>query len=578
MKSKKEINSKNLKKCEKLEKMKSVKTEKFESNEKWFNEKTGRLNKIVIISFYIQFFLFLFIYKIAFLCYFKIIQINTLKDILYLEKLVNNIINKLILSYQDFFINITKIEFMNDLFLFVLPEFFLFLLVFYTIFKIEQAKKAMIMSNLSLDSYTLKPLKNGLLLKLKDGEEMNFKYVQSIKSDIKQAFNINKNISIERANKTDILIEFVDELQNYHISLKYLKKGQIFFGIDSTNTPIYVPILGATHYLMGGQSGSGKSVFQNLLIANFLFNINEFKALYLVDLKGGVVEFGRYAKFDKVSVIGELIELLHLTNELIEEMNNRYDEMSKIGITKKKDEPIFLMIDEFASIKDMKLTIDKEEFKQLELNIRTLLAKARASNIKIFVASQRLTADSIDTTVRSNFQSKILMKSDNKDSQRAVFGDLDWINEMGLKVDKFQKGEYVFKDDFNQDIYHLKAPFVPDDFYLSLKAKLKEKTEQEVKAEPYPVIKDKSDDKEVAIDKKELKIEIDEDKEALSSLDLDKEIAKRKDLYNLTKKIEDDKKRKEIYKEIRAVKKLQENNISCIKELKEIEAVLTLTN
>jgi hypothetical protein len=445
----------------------------------------------------------------------------------------------------------------------------------------KQSKKAMLMSNLALDSYTLKPLKNGLLLKLKDGEEMDFDYVKSIEDDIKQAFNIDKNISIERANNRDILIKFVDNLKNYNISLNYLKKSKIFFGIDSNQNPVYVPINGATHYLIGGQSGSGKSVFQNLLIANFLFNINEIESLYLVDLKGGMVEFKRYAKFEKVNVIGELVELLSLTNELIKEMNSRYKEMAKDGVTKKEDEPIFLMIDEFASIKDMKLSIEKDEFKQLELNIRTLLAKARASNIKIFVASQRLTSDSIDTTVRSNFQSKILMKSDNKDSQKAVFGDLEWINERGLKVDKFQKGEYVFKDDYNQNIVHLKAPFVDDSFYLEVGAKLKEKTNQEVKAEPYPkpIIEDESKDKEVVVDKKELKNT--DDKEALSSSSVpvaSEEIVKRKELYNLAKKIEDDKKRKEIYKEIRAIKKTQENDISCSNQLEEIEKAISLTN
>ena len=107
--------------------------------------------------------------------------------------------------------------------------------------------------------------------------------------------------------------------------------------------------------------------------------------------------------------------------------------------------------------------MEKNENKELNNNIRTLLAKARASGIKFFIATQKATSDSIDTTVRENLQTKILLRTVSKDAQRAVLGGNEILDELGVSPSKFGKGRYIFFGEIIQDL--VQAPYIQDTFY-----------------------------------------------------------------------------------------------------------------
>ncbi len=362
--------------------------------------------------------------------------------------------------------------FAEDMQIFFVPDILLLYYIVIATIMYYRSKKVLQLSNLGLENYSLKKQNNYYYLKLKHGEEIEFDYVLSIKDDIKQILKIKdeKSISILRSNTRDIKINILPDLLQYNISLEMLKDGYVYFGQAREYGNIYKPLSNLTHYLIAGASGSGKSVFQNLLITSFLHNIATLQDLFLVDLKGGKVEFGRYQDFaSNVTVIGNLSSFFKLTKELINIMESRYKFMRLDKITELKNNTIIVMIDEYSTIETQLHELTKEDAKELKNNLKTLLAKARAANIKFIIATQKGTSDSIDTTLRENLQSKILMRTKSKDAQKAVLNDLEILDELDVKPSKFLKGQYIFIDDDSGNDYLIQSPYISDNFYLSLK-------------------------------------------------------------------------------------------------------------
>jgi len=268
---------------------------------------------------------------------------------------------------------------------------------------------------------------------------------------------------INRLPFNKIGLMYKEPFNLYTFNYKQLKKDYVFFGNGFKHKEIYIKLNELTHYFIVGQSGSGKSVFQNLLINNLIYNINNLDKLILVDLKGGV-EFLQYKPISKkIIVIDSITKLNNLLNKLVEEMEKRYKIMVNKGLKNWNDKQIIIFIDEYASIKDQENLLEKDEKKELNLNLRTLLAKARASGIKFFVATQKGTSDSIDTTIRENLQTKILLRTISKDGQRAVLGGNEIIEELGVNPANFSKGRFIFYGEVVQDL--VQSPFVEDDFY-----------------------------------------------------------------------------------------------------------------
>jgi len=308
----------------------------------------------------------------------------------------------------------------------------------------------------------IEKFRNGEII-FKNYAGIDYKKYNDIKEQLEHFLNL-QIYKIDKIFPNKVAIKFKDPLEKFEFNQNYFKKDYIYFGKGFNSGDIYIHLKDLTHYLIVGQSGSGKSVFQNLLINNILYNLENVEKLYLVDLKAGV-EFTQYQKIDKekIEVISDISQLLPLTNKLITIMNDRYKRMIEKDIKNWGGKPIIIFIDEYASIKDQAQNLEKNENKELNNNIRTLLAKARASGIKFFIATQKATSDSIDTTVRENLQTKILLRTVSKDAQRAVLGGKEIIEELGVDPAKFEKGRYIFFGEIIQDL--VQSPFIPDDFY-----------------------------------------------------------------------------------------------------------------
>jgi ABC-type oligopeptide transport system ATPase subunit len=472
------------------------------------------------------------------------------------------------------FLNLRDFEWPDKVFFYYFV--FIFSLIFiYFLYLIHSIKKADLLaklSSLNLEGYRLKYRKNGLLFIVRRGEELDKKkFEDESLENIRQVFSKffgDDEVVVERYKNRGFYIKKV-KLNVAEFDVKNIKKGQIYFGRGLKNGDIYLKIPELTHFLIVGQSGAGKSVFQNLLINQFIYNLkNGVEELYLIDLKGGV-EFLQYSKFKNVKVITDIPQLLNLSRFLIEKMDERYKRMIKKGWKNWKKEQIIIIIDEYASVQDQAGLLEKEEEKELKNNLRTLLAKARASGIKFFVSTQKATSDSIDTTLRENLQSKILMRTVSKDAQKVVIPK-EQIEELGVEPARFGKGRFVL---FTEKILDLvQSPFIEEDFYKKIEElrkdlvlqtdtriqKKKDESCHEAEADNFEAF----EDGEIGGTKKpEIKAEASDNQSPKTSENvgyLEEAIRKRKYLFNCVKKIEDEKLRKTLFKELRVIKKIQE--------------------
>lgn len=164
-------------------------------------------------------------------------------------------------------------------------------------------------------------------------------------------------------------------------------------GIDTMNNVVYDDIAKMPHMLIGGQTGSGKSVFIRNIIMSLKgcdVSVVDCKMIDFVDLDG------QYC-----TVIEERDEAIAHINHLVKLMDQRYRRKIKNGKRK------VLIVDEYA---DLIMGLEKDEKKEFEQSLCRLLQKARAANINVIIATQRPSADIVSPIIKANCPVKACLR------------------------------------------------------------------------------------------------------------------------------------------------------------------------
>jgi len=180
-------------------------------------------------------------------------------------------------------------------------------------------------------------------------------------------------------------------------------------GTKNSGEDFIIDLNSVPHLLIGGTTGSGKSVLLHNIILSQMKNNAD---IYLVDPK--FVEFSMYKYTNSVLRIDNSIEQFKITLSVIfDEMNRRYEFMNKFRVrnikeyndsvfTYSKFKPIVIVIDEWA---DFHL-----QDKTLQNDLCLIAQKGRASGISIVLATQRPSVNVISGLIKANFPGRVCLR------------------------------------------------------------------------------------------------------------------------------------------------------------------------
>lgn len=236
-------------------------------------------------------------------------------------------------------------------------------------------------------------------------------------------------------------------------------KLPLVLGKDIGGHPIIADLARMPHLLVAGTTGSGKSVAINTMLLSMLYRLPPEKCrLIMIDPK--MLELSVYDDIPHllspvVTEPGKAVVALKWT---VQEMENRYRSMSKLGVrniegynarlkeAREKEEvltrkvqtgfdadtgkPVYeeeaidltelpyivVVVDEFA---DLMVVAGKE----VEGAIQRLAQMARAAGIHIIMATQRPSVDVITGTIKANFPTRISFQVTSKIDSRTILGE-----------------------------------------------------------------------------------------------------------------------------------------------------------
>ncbi len=192
---------------------------------------------------------------------------------------------------------------------------------------------------------------------------------------------------------------------------------------ESFTGPITVDLVKIPHILLGGSTGSGKSVLLKLLLMQ---SIKKGAVVTIADFKGGVDFPSAWHKscqmcFDEISlvqILTELVDELQRRKQILQASECRnIDEYNKTA-AKPMKRHIFAC-DEIAEVLDKTgLTKDQKEIvNQVESKLSIIARQGRAFGIHLILATQRPDAQILSGQIKNNVNCRICGRADTVLSQ-----------------------------------------------------------------------------------------------------------------------------------------------------------------
>ncbi len=234
-------------------------------------------------------------------------------------------------------------------------------------------------------------------------------------------------------------------------------------GVDILGNPYHFNLVQAPHLLIGGTTGSGKSVCVHTLLLSLLMQFDpEELQVCLIDTKR--VEFGHYRDLPHLyqgKVITDAGDANETLSHLIEEMETRTNELERIKVSNLADAletgkvsfpRIVIFIEELA---DLFLQSNHE----VENRIIRIAQVARAVGIHLVLATQRPDAKTFSGLIRSNIRARIALTVQKSTESKIILDQtgaekLLMNGDMLVKVDPGKEpervhGVHITRDDIN---------------------------------------------------------------------------------------------------------------------------------
>lgn len=269
-------------------------------------------------------------------------------------------------------------------------------------------------------------------------------------------------VGFEISNKTRQDVYFSDAIPTTGFR-QGAAKLPLLLGVDVTGKPVIDDLTKMPHLLVGGATGSGKSVGLHSMIVSLLCHLNPDQLkLVLVDPKR--LEFGAYADIPHLlfPIITNPDTAISSLKWVVQEMErrylkiasagarniNEYHDIEKAGAELEAMPFIAVIIDELA---DLMMVGGKD----LELQIIRIAQMARAAGIHMIVATQRPSVEVVTGLIKVNFPSRISFRVSSKIDSRTILDSSGAEKLLG-------RGDMLFMNSSSPELLRSHGVYVSD--------------------------------------------------------------------------------------------------------------------
>lgn len=262
--------------------------------------------------------------------------------------------------------------------------------------------------------------------------QYNKKYIQSLVDKLAVFYHLNITLIDSKEAHFGLFVKFASNVISLAQCINEVGCRDIVIGKDTLGNNVIIDFEKIPHLLIGGATGSGKSVLLKNLITNLLIhydkNHNRFKkcAITIVDTKNS--DLKEFAKIPNVSVANNVEQAISTLKKVEQIMDNRYQ-------TNTSDYDLYVVIDELA---DLMLTSRFE----VEKSIVRIAQLGRACNIHIIIATQSPRCEVVSGIIKVNLPYRICLKT------ASVRDSVVIMDSKGCEV--LDIGEAIFKQGMTQ--------------------------------------------------------------------------------------------------------------------------------
>lgn len=214
-----------------------------------------------------------------------------------------------------------------------------------------------------------------------------------------------------------------------------VRSRQYLLPLSAAYIPKYKDMLeNATHLLIGGTTGSGKSVILNGLLhtALALYGPGDMSFI-LIDPK--IVELSAYKKLPHtLRYETDPAEVLALLRQVYGFMMDRYEQMDRTGERKYNGTKLVIVVDELADL------LMSSKGKEIKAELVKLLQKGRAANIMLILATQSPSRKILSAELVLNIPNRLALYCDNAIESKQIIG------EKGAEELGYRDGTCLYKE------------------------------------------------------------------------------------------------------------------------------------
>lgn len=206
------------------------------------------------------------------------------------------------------------------------------------------------------------------------------------------------------------------------------------------------------HMLVGGSTGSGKSVFLFTLLASLLMTHPNKEDMQLVLSSSKLEDFIHFEKLPHLyagKIISDATEATEVIKDVIFKESERRGKLlvearvaNIVEYNKKVEEklaPIVVVIDEFADLADqLETTKEKNAFYK---PVRRIAQAGRSRGIHLIICTQRPEAKLVDSTTKAQLNARVALRVNDSMSSRMILGDSEsdaqYLQKHGDMIFKF---------------------------------------------------------------------------------------------------------------------------------------------